>query len=219
MLVSGFHRKLARLITASLLVAFIVYLILGMLGGWAHECGCYGTAVVMKPQWTIIQDGILVLVLTLLDRTKTEISASPYTSLRFGLVLSAAALVTAMASQSPFLDRFLVRLRPGLEMPNLPTVAIEAANDDRTRLAILMDEMPKTSELTEIKGLYPNHELVLITTREMSHTTDDSFTVVPGKKAILPFYYHHLPTAFIVVDSIVTEVWYGSLPISTPEKN
>lgn len=219
MLVSGYFRAAARVLTASLLTVFVIFLIVGMLGGWAHECSCYGTAVVLKPHWTVIQDGVLVLVLTVLHRSSRTTRPKPYASMRFGLVLGAAVLVALMASRSPFLDRFLVRLRPGLDMPNLPSIAREAGNLGRTRLAVVTDDMPSAAQLSALASAFPDHELVVLTTDDPPPAPLPSVTVIRGKASILPLYVHHLPTAFTVVNGVVQRVWYGRLPISPSEEH
>lgn len=213
-LIVGFQRKWARRSLACLLAVFAVVVTLAGIFGWTSVCSCYGQLVQIPPHVTVLMDTVLILFLAASDHLSGTLEHPPRNAMRhgpgFGIGLVLVLALTWVGAHSSYVDPWVLRLRPGFVMPQMPAFGERAPNGNMNRLGVFTGDGIGQATLRDLARRFPQHEMVLIDTEgdlELS-----GWTVLPGRRDILSYYYRHLPTAFVVEDQVVKSVWYGHLP-------
>lgn len=210
MLVSLSWTKLARRIAGSLLVLFVLYLSLSLAWGTQLPCSCYGPLIPMNTTGAFLVDILLLAVLVYLERNPLNVQSK----LRFLICASLVAALVLLGRATPRFDHLLVQIKPGMEIPILPSLDPRAVNSDLPRLVFITQSPLPQSSLQSLAQQFPNRELVILYSSELpAHPQDTSIGVhLSMKKDLVSLFAKSFPTCFALDGKKVSRVWYGLLP-------
>lgn len=212
-LLSRSRLLLVRRLVLALFCFFFLFLGLLIYKGAASICGCYGNLVPMDPRTTVMLDTVVILALLFLESKGRPELPGRWHFKRMVFIAVPVLMCIFVSFLTPWFDPFLVKIKPGFEMKNLPTAAPFSLNlPKQKRLVVIAEQVPPPGVLARLNKHYSDHELVLLKPDGEGE---------PGREVMLSGvllpeigrdFYHQLPTVFRLENRIVLEVWYGAYP-------
>ena len=137
-------------------------------------------------------------------------------SLKRAFIFTAVLLlgVTLFGAKTTLFDPLILKLKPGFKMTSLPALTVQSNTANRDLLVVIMESPPTREELQRIQIALPSSEIILLDARGAIQGEIAGYPCIPAKASLISYYAHRYPTSFRIVDSEVTQVWYGKLPSS-----